>query len=77
MANLTLTIDENTLRNARIRALHDGTSINALVRQYLESYSRVHSHGEVVSEIVDMSKKFRSRKGSAKWTRDDLHDRKL
>ncbi len=39
MANLTLTIDEETLRRARIRALQDGTSVNALVRAHLERYA--------------------------------------
>jgi len=36
VANLTLTIDEDLLRRARIRALEQGTSVNARVRKYLE-----------------------------------------
>ena len=32
MANLTLVIDEDVLRRARVRALQQGTSVNALVR---------------------------------------------
>lgn len=36
MANLTLSIDGSLLRNARIRALEQGTTVNSLVRQYLE-----------------------------------------
>jgi plasmid stability protein len=36
MSNLTITIDEETLRRARIRALEQGTSVNALLRDYLE-----------------------------------------
>jgi len=39
MANLTLTIDEDALRRARIRALEHGTSVNAVVREFLESYA--------------------------------------
>jgi plasmid stability protein len=39
VANLTLTIDEDTLRRARIRALEEGTSVNALVRAFLERYA--------------------------------------
>jgi len=78
MANLTLTIDEKILKKARMRALQEGTSVNALVRNYLESYTGVQSTREtVISEIVALSKKSRSRKGSARWKRDDIHDRSI
>jgi predicted HicB family RNase H-like nuclease len=36
VANLTLTIDDEVLKKARIHALERGTSVNALVREYLE-----------------------------------------
>ena len=36
---LTLTIDEETLRRARIRALEQGTSVNAVVREFLQRYA--------------------------------------
>ena len=36
MANLTLSIDDETLRRARIRAIELDTSVNAIVRTYLE-----------------------------------------
>jgi plasmid stability protein len=35
----TLTIDEETLRRARIRALEQGTSVNAVVREFLQRYA--------------------------------------
>lgn len=41
MANLTITVDEETVKRARIRALEEGTSVNALLRGYLEEYSGV------------------------------------
>jgi predicted HicB family RNase H-like nuclease len=37
--NLTLTIDEATLKQVRLRALEQGTSVNALVREYLTGYA--------------------------------------
>ena len=78
MANLTITIEEDTLKKARMRALEEGTSVNALVRQYLESYSAARrSHEAVAAEILRLSKKARSRRGSRRWSRDDLHDRDL
>lgn len=36
MTNLTLTVDETLLRKARILALERGTSVNALVREFIE-----------------------------------------
>jgi hypothetical protein len=78
MANLTITIDAEVLKKARMRALEAGTSVNALLREYLESYTGLRpSHETVVAEIVMLSKKSRSRRGSARWTRDDIHDRSL
>jgi plasmid stability protein len=78
MANLTITIDEEVLKKARMRALEEGTSVNAILREYLESYTGLHrGHEATIAKIVDLSKRSRSRKGSARWTRDDLHDRSL
>jgi len=34
MADLTITVDERLLKHARMRALNDGTSVNALLRSY-------------------------------------------
>ena len=39
MANLTITIDDALLKLARMRALEQGTSVNALLRDYLEAYA--------------------------------------
>ena len=37
--NLAITIDDETLRRARIHALSQGTSVNAVLREFLESYA--------------------------------------
>ncbi len=39
MANLTITVDEQTLKKARMRALEEGTSVNALPKRE-ELYDR-------------------------------------
>ena len=41
MANLTITVDGETVKRARMRALEEGTSVNALLRDYLEDYAGV------------------------------------
>ena len=38
MANLTLAIDDDLLRRARVRAAEQGTSVNAVVRELIEGY---------------------------------------
>ena len=47
MKNITVSVDEETHRNARIRAAELGTSVSALVRGYLR---------ELVAEPVDVSR---------------------
>ena len=39
MKNITLKIDDETYRKARLRAAEEGTSVSAMVRGFLESLS--------------------------------------
>ncbi|MDG2427521.1 MAG: hypothetical protein P8M16_03755 [Acidimicrobiales bacterium] len=41
MANLTLVVDDDLLHRARVRAAEEETSVNAVVREMLASYSAV------------------------------------
>ena len=40
MKNITLKIDDETYRKARIHAAHEGTSVSMLVRDFLGSLAR-------------------------------------
>ena len=40
MKNLTLSLDDETYRQARIAAAERGTSVSALVRDYLQTFTR-------------------------------------
>ncbi len=51
MANLTITIDERLLKQARMRALEDGTSVNALLRTYLERYAGAGQAGDSTGRL--------------------------
>jgi predicted HicB family RNase H-like nuclease len=42
MTNLTLSINEKVLKKARIQALEQGTSLNALVREFFKITPVVH-----------------------------------
>jgi len=76
MANLTITVDDRLLRLARIKALEQGTSVNALLREYLEAYAgAADAQARALDDLLDLSASSASRRGDASWTRDDLHDR--
>ena len=40
LTNLTISLDENTVRKARLRAIEEGTSVSAKVREFLARYAR-------------------------------------
>jgi hypothetical protein len=77
MANLTVTIDERVLRRARIRALEQGTSVNAIVGDYLERFAGAEPATAALAEFLEMAARSTagSGPGGRTWTRDDLHDR--
>lgn len=77
MANLTITIDEETLKKARIRALEQNTSVNRILRQYLEVYAGVsRDQSDSVNKIIALSNSSGSRRGKQRWNRDELHERR-
>ena len=76
MANLTITVDDQVLKKARLRALEQGTSVNALLREYLGRYAGLAStHGDVVEGLIQLAKTVRAGRGRRSWTRDELHER--
>lgn len=77
MANLTLTIDDDLLRAARIRALEQGTSVNAVVRSYLEHYADSSRSAAAVASFLERSAGLHasSGPGGRTWTRDQAHAR--
>jgi hypothetical protein len=76
MGNLTITVDAESLKKARIRALQEGTSVNALLREFLDSYAGVRrEQQEAAGRIAALSRSSNSRRGGRTWTRADLHER--
>ena len=76
MANLTITVPEEILKSARRRALEQGTSVNAVLRDYLGQFAGTQSaHANAAKRVLELSRTTRSGRGKAKWTRDELHQR--
>ena len=80
MANLTITVDEQVLKKARIRALEEDTSVNAVLRGYLENYAGVGSEqDQAVERILASSRESKtgSGPGGRTWKRRDLYEERL
>jgi hypothetical protein len=77
VANLTVVIDDEVLRRARKRALDEGTSVNAVVRERLETYASEDEARAALDRVLAVSRASTSRSGPGgrSWTRDDLYDR--
>lgn len=76
MVNLTISVDEEVLKQARIRAVEQGTSVNAVLREYLEAYAGVRQRQEeAIGDLLRLSHSAKSRRGGSKWIRDELHER--
>lgn len=77
MANLTLSIDDEVLKRARIRALEQGTSVNALVREYLERFADADRQGEILRSLVELADRVSAgTEGLGRsWQRAELYDR--
>ncbi len=75
-ANLTLSIDDALLERARSRAMAEGTSVNALVREFLERYAHPDARHVAMRRFLDIAAASGAgRDGAGRaWTRDDIHD---
>lgn len=73
--NLTITIDDEVLRRARIRALSQGTSVNAILREFLESYAGSDVESAARKRLARLARQSTASSGPAgrTWTRDDVY----
>jgi plasmid stability protein len=84
MANLTITVDDEVLKRARIRALEQGTSVNAVLAERLKAFAgETDLQARAVRSLLALAKqssrsggkhRAKERKGR-RWTRDELHER--
>lgn len=74
MANLTITVDEQVLRRARIRALRRNESVNRYLAETLERYADG-DDGDAVRDLVDLARDLRAGRTAQPggWTREELH----
>jgi hypothetical protein len=74
MANLTITVDEELLKRARLRALREGTSVNRLLRERLESYVRDEQRRRrAIRDLLRLSRSAVSGSGGRRVRREDVY----
>lgn len=74
--NLPIEVDDDTLKRARIRAIQENTSVNAVLRDYLTAYAGAdRRRAEACERLLALSRDCTSGRGGATWTREELHER--
>jgi plasmid stability protein len=76
MTNLTIALDEAIIRSARIRAISEGTSVSAKVREFLAHYAQGDSIQTAGQGFLDLARQSRVNNEGASWSREDAYDRK-
>lgn len=79
MANLTISVDEQVLKRARIRALEEDTSVNAVLGSFLKEYARLdevrRDRRLALGRLLRLADEHPIDRGGKRWSRDELYDR--
>jgi len=74
MANLTIAVDPELLKRARLKALREGTSVNRLLRERLESYVEDdRRRRKAIQDLLRLSRSARSGSGGRRVRREDVY----
>ena len=74
--NVTLSIDDDVVRRARHRAEAMGSSINQLIRAYLEQLAGKADPSQDAAEFERLSRAAQGNSKGWKFDRDELHVRR-
>jgi hypothetical protein len=78
--NITLSIDDDLVKEVRKLAVERDTTLTALVRSYLEELANEHAKsGRKRRELEALQESFKQlqfRHGKRTWKREDLYDRR-
>ena len=76
MKNLTIALDDALLREMRKLAAARSTSVNAMIREFLEQETKRDSRtAQARRRIVEMCRDIEAEVGQKTWTREELHER--
>lgn len=74
LMNVTLSIDDQTLNRARVLAQRRGTSLNQMIRDYLETLT-ASDPAQAVAELERLWREEEGDSGGRMWSREDAYDR--
>ena len=76
MKNVTIALDERLIREVRRIAADRSTTLNAMIRGFLEELTERES-GAVKARrrIVELCRESHAEVGPRTWSRDELHER--
>ena len=76
MKNVTIALDETVLRDVRRIAADRSTTLNALIREFLERLALRESQAlKARRRIVELCRDSEAEVGERTWSRDELHER--
>ena len=77
MKNITVSLDDETYRRARIRAAELDTSVSALVRRYLIDLAGSESEFERLEKLeLELRERIKAFRANDRLPRDAIHARK-
>jgi len=76
MTHLTISIDEAVVRLARVRAIQEGTSVSAKVRDFLAGYAQSGLPQQTAAQdFITAARQSQANTTAQRWSRADAHDR--
>jgi plasmid stability protein len=76
MKNITVSVDDETHKLARIRAAERGTSVSALVRQFLTGLAEGSAETDrLLNEERELRARIKSFRAADRLPREDVHRR--
>jgi hypothetical protein len=76
MKNITVTVDDETYRRARIKAAERDTSVSALVKQFLNELSGEDEFDRLWRKEQELRKQIRNFDGGDRLSRDEMYERR-
>jgi plasmid stability protein len=77
MKNVTVSMDDETYRRARVRAAEAGKSVSAMVRAFLNSLGTEETHFERLKrEEAEIRAQIKNFSASDRLSRDEVHERR-
>ncbi|BDV34644.1 MULTISPECIES: hypothetical protein [Methylocystis] len=77
MKNITVTVDDDTYRRARIKAAAEDTSVSAVVRRFLIDFAASETEFEQLKrEEKELRAQISTFRAADRLSRDDIHARR-